>query len=154
MLVYTAPLRKLIHSQDPAYPYEALKNQISTKAEFQRERRKNSDVNANRLRKVLTHLLSRKPWTSRLLKLVDHFAFGEAWFLPTQRRWSPSNTATNFVCGANFSVEHALSFLSIRHNEIRDLTDDDRSLQQCVCGTGPSSTLLRDHGKTHRHYHR
>ncbi len=41
--------------------------------------------------------------------------------------WCSPNTATNCVCGANFTIDHALScprggFLSIRHNEIRDLT--------------------------------
>ncbi len=41
--------------------------------------------------------------------------------------WCPPNTATNCACGANFTIEHALScprggFQSIRYNEIRDLT--------------------------------
>ncbi len=39
-MLVTAPLRELIHSQDPAYPYEALTNQISAKAEIQREKRR------------------------------------------------------------------------------------------------------------------
>ena len=41
--------------------------------------------------------------------------------------WPPPGTSTHCVCGANFSVQHALScpcggFLSIHHNEIRDVT--------------------------------
>ena len=41
--------------------------------------------------------------------------------------WVPSRSPTSCACGANFTVEHALScprggFPSIRHNEIRDIT--------------------------------
>ena len=55
-MLVTAPLRELIHSQDHAY---ALTNQISAKAEIQRERRQNADLNANRLREVLTPTLKK-----------------------------------------------------------------------------------------------
>ena len=42
--------------------------------------------------------------------------------------WAPSRTPTTCACGASFSVEHVLScpkggFLSICHNELRDLTE-------------------------------
>lgn len=41
--------------------------------------------------------------------------------------WTPDRVPANCVCGASFSVEHAMScakggFPSLRHNEIRDLT--------------------------------
>ena len=40
--------------------------------------------------------------------------------------WQPSNLPSNCVCGAHFSVEHALScakggFPTLRHNEVRDI---------------------------------
>ncbi len=136
-MLVTAP-RELIHSQDPAYPYEALTNQISAKAEIQRERRQNADLNANRLREVLTPTLKKamdlakekgsSSWLTTL-PLEEHGfclhkdAFVDA--LALIYGWCPPNTATN--CDANFTIEHALScprggFPSIRHNEIRYLT--------------------------------
>ena len=41
--------------------------------------------------------------------------------------WAPSRTPTSCARGANFTVEHVLScprggLISIRHNEIRDIT--------------------------------
>ena len=36
--------------------------------------------------------------------------------------WPPQGLPTTCVCGSHFSVEHALSFPIIHHNEIRDLT--------------------------------
>lgn len=56
-MLVTAPLRKLFHSQDPAYPYEALTDQMSAKAEIRHEIRKQADLNAKRLRDVLTPTL-------------------------------------------------------------------------------------------------
>jgi len=49
--------------------------------------------------------------------------------------WSPQNLPFNWVCGKSNTIEHALSclngaFLSIRHNEIRDLTAE---LMSDVC---------------------
>ena len=139
-MLVTAPLRELIHSQDPAYPYEALTNQISAKAEIQRERRQKADLNANRLREELTPTLKKamdlakekgsSSWLTTL-PLEEHgFCLHKGAFvdaLALRYGWCPPNTATNCVCGANFTIEHALScprggFPSIRHNEIRDLT--------------------------------
>ena len=49
--------------------------------------------------------------------------------------WLPSNTPTSCVCGASFTVEHALScpkggFPIIRHDEVRDL---NANLMSEVC---------------------
>ena len=51
--------------------------------------------------------------------------------------WLPSNIPSTCTCGKFFTVEHTLScplggFPSIRHNEIRDLTEShDRGMSQC-----------------------
>ena len=53
------------------------------------------------------------------------------------------NLPQTFVCGKSFSVEHAFScpcggFLSISHNEIRDLTASLLSEVCCDVGVEPA----------------
>ena len=56
--------------------------------------------------------------------------------------WLPAGIPSECVCGKSFSIEHALScarggFLTLRHNEIRDLTAsfDDRGMFECCYRT-------------------
>ena len=66
-----------------------------------------------------------------VLPLSEHgFTLHRAAFhdaLALRYGWIPTNMPTTCECGKHFSVEHALScarggFISIRHNEIRDVT--------------------------------
>ena len=83
--------------------------------------------------KSLLELASEKGASSWLvaLPIVEHgfllhkSAFKDALWL--RYGWQPSDLPSECVCGASFTVEHALScpqggFRSLRHNEVRDLS--------------------------------
>ena len=139
-LLVTAPLRQLIHSNDTIYSHQALADQMSAKADIRRKRREQATAEANNLRGELTPAfqkamdLARERGSSSwltALPLEEHgFSLHKSAFidaLALRYGWVPSRSPTSCACGANFTVEHALScprggFPSIRHNEIRDIT--------------------------------
>ena len=136
----SGPLRDLILQQKPDYSFECLDAQLSARSTIKQHRREQATQAANDLkqhlspagRKVL-ELASEKGASNWLTSLpIEEFgfclhkgAFVDA--LSLRYGWPPPGTSTHCVCGANFSVQHALScprggFPSIRHNEIRDVT--------------------------------
>ena len=139
-LLVTRPLRQRMNSHDTGYSYEVLHDQMTAKAEIHQKRREQVNVEAARLRDELTPSLQRAmdlarlKWSSSwltVLPLEEHgFSLHKGAFvdaLALRYGWTPSRLPTCCVCGASFTVEHALScpcggFPSIRHNEIRDLT--------------------------------
>jgi len=82
------------------------------------------------LRKTLINTNQEASWLS-ILPLDEHgFALHKGAFrdaLCLRYGWRPPHLPTHCNCGAQFTVEHALScprFPSIRHNEIHDITAD------------------------------
>ncbi len=136
----TLPIRNLFLTQNPEYTYEALADQMASKAEIRRKRREQATEEANNLRSELTPALQKAMDLARekgssswltTLPLEEHgFTLHKGAFidaLALRYGWALSRTPTNCVCGASFTVEHVLScprggFPSLRHNEIRDLT--------------------------------
>ena len=136
----SAPLSNLIEEQRLEYPYECIEAQITAKKAVHQQRRTNAKVSASVIRGNVPAPLQRamdlalekgaSSWlTSLPLKefdLVLHKgAFRDA--IALRYGWLPKNIPTHCSCGANFTIEHALScpkggFPIMRHNEVRDLT--------------------------------
>ena len=120
------------------YTFAALADLMSARADIHWERRAQTILDADNLNDVLTPTLvkvmdlARERGASPIsLPIEEHGlclhngAFVDA--LALRFGWAPSRTPTSCTCGANFSVDHALScskggFPSIRHNKLRDLT--------------------------------
>ena len=139
-LLVTAPLRKLIQTQDSEYTYQAHADQMTAKADIQQKRHEQATTDASSLRGELTPNLQKamdlarergsSSWLTSL-PLEEHgFVLHKGAFvdaLALRYGWVPSRTPSSCECGASFMVEHVLScprggFPSIRHNEIRDIT--------------------------------
>ena len=139
-LLVTAPLRKLIQAQNPEYTYHAHADQMTARADRQRNHREQTTTDANSLRGELTPTLQKamdiarergsSSWLTSL-PLEEHgFVLHKGAFvdaLALRYGWALSRTPSSCECGASFTVEHVLScprggFPSIRHNEIRDIT--------------------------------
>ena len=104
------------------HAYEVLHDQMTAKAEIHQKRREQVNMEAARLRDELTPSLQRAMDLARLkgssswltvLPLEEHGvslhkgAFVDA--LALRYGWIPSRLPTCCVCGASFTVEHALS---------------------------------------------
>ena len=136
----TSPLSNLIATQCQDYPYDCVEAQYNVRKSVQQQRHDNAKASASDLRKLVPESLQRamdlaeekgvSSWLTSLpleeFNLVLHKgAFRDA--LALRYGWLPSNLPTHCSCGANFSVQHALScpkggFPILRHNEVRDLT--------------------------------
>ena len=134
--------------QSQEYPHEAKSEQIRAKITACNIRRQQEATVAedlkvrmrNRNRRAMTVCVEKgaSSWLSTL-PIADHGfalhkgAFRAALFL--QYGWSPHLLPSHCVCGQRLTIEHALicsrgEFPSIRHNEIRDMTDN---LMREVC---------------------
>ena len=141
-LMVTKPLKELILRQEFEYPYEALADQITAKADVRQLRSHQASQAASTIKETLSPPLLRaldlaqekgaSNWLTSLPIEEYGFCLHKGAFtdaLALRYGWVPSRTPVNCVCGTSFSVEHVLScsrggFPSIRHNEIRDLTAD------------------------------
>ena len=121
---------------------------MQAKSEARLSNRFRSEDAADALKETLTGSLrwamslvqekGSSSWLSALPIKGYGFSLHEGAFpnaFPLRYDWHPARTPSQCACGANFSIEHALScpkggFPSIRHNEIRDLT---ASLMTEVC---------------------
>ena len=141
-LMVTKPLKELILRQEFEYPYEALADQITAKADVRQLRSHQASQAASTIKETLSPPLLRaldlaqekgaSNWLTSLPIEEYGFCLHKGAFtdaLALRYGGVPSRTPVNCVCGTSFSVEHVLScsrggFPSIRHNEIRDLTAD------------------------------
>jgi len=154
----TAPLAALILQQETAYPHNINEKQATIKRRLKFERRQKQAEDATRIRAELTPNLQRamdlgsekgaSSWLMTLPIYEHNFALPKGSFrdaICLRYGWQPSRLPSHCVCGANFSVEHALScscggFPSIRHNNIRDLT---AKLLTEVCHNVATEPLLQ-----------
>ena len=138
----SAPLVSLILEQSTAYPTNCIESQKKSKCTAHNTRRlheKNSAIElSNRLPISMMRALEvskekgASSWLSALPIAEHGFALHKGAFrdaLCLRYGWQPPLLPANCVCGKHLTIEHALScpcggFPSIRHNELRDLTDD------------------------------
>ena len=136
----TKLLSDLILQQNCLYSFETLEAQLEAKADFRSSTRQMRMAEASRLKTRLpTRLqhsmtLAQERGTSSWLTALPVEEFGFALHkgvfhdaLALRYGWCPTSVPSQCACGHSFSVSHALSchmggYLSIRHNEIRDLT--------------------------------
>ena len=164
----TAPLATLIQQQSRCYPPEAKSAQMSLKKSTRTQRRHQEQATADALKDVLPSNLKRamdvstekgaSSWLTTLPIAEHGFALHKGAFrdaLCLRYGWRPQQLPSHCVCGAQFSIEHALNcpcggFPSIRHNEIRDITAE---LMSEVChgvGTEPELQPVTDEQLSHR----
>jgi len=134
------PLMNLILEKCAEYTQECFTDQTAAKSTVYQLRRQQAVRATEKLKPTLSNirrramdLASEKGASSWLTSLpVEEYgfcphrgAFRDA--LALRYWWSPQHTPMHCVCGASFTVEHALScprggFPIVRHNEIRDVT--------------------------------
>ena len=133
-------LKDAILQQDLQYTSEVATHQLAAKTDVHKLRWEQAMQTSEQLKTHLSHSLRRSmelaqekgasSWLTALPIKEFGFALHKRAFhdaLALRYNWPPLHTPSTCGCGAKFSVEHALScpkggFLSIRHNEIRDLT--------------------------------
>ena len=135
-----APLKEQILAQNNEYSLDCIESQVEAKVEAQKRQCNNVKELASALKESSSNTLQpamdlaqEKGASSWLTTLpLEEFgftlhngAFCDA--IALRYGWQPSRCPSSCACGANFSVEHALScpkggFPIVRHNEIRDLT--------------------------------
>ena len=124
------PLKQAILSDASEYSYELMCDQMNAKTAIHKQRQEHVAMAAEKL-----ELASEKGascWLTTLPITEFGFTLHKGTFhdaLALRYGWPPKHTPTNCECGASFSVDHALSckrggFPILRHNEIRDLTEN------------------------------
>ncbi|KAL5494471.1 hypothetical protein EMCRGX_G015811 [Ephydatia muelleri] len=145
------PLYNLILLHDSSYPTEAIEQQVEAKKEVHSLKLKHSQGSAFNLRPQLANSTQRSMdlaqekgasnWLTTLPIDENGFTLHKGAFrdaIALRYGWLPSNIPSTCTCGKSFTVEHALScplggFPSIRHNEIRDLTEShDRAVKKLL----------------------
>ena len=136
----TYPLVSLFLDQSGQFSMDTLARQQSVKYSIRADKRKISEAESHSLLPLLSGdlryavslaqekgasaWLSARPLSEHKFSLHKG-AFRDA--LALRYGWTPKGFPCECVCGASFSVEHALScnrggFPTLRHNEVRDLT--------------------------------
>ena len=138
----TAPLVRLIMDQSEEYAPEVNAVQTRMKNNARKFHRQYEARTANDLKESLPTKLQKamticsekgaSSWLSALPISEHGFALHKGAFrdaLCLRYGWRPSHLPLHCVCGQHFTIEHALScsrggLPTIRHNEIRNITDD------------------------------
>ena len=135
----SSPLVSQISSQHLTLDSTTLSEQLSAKSKVRSSKKKKLSDSTNSLTSLLSPDLQlamslaqergASSWLSTLPINEHGFTLHKGAFrdaLALRYGWQPSNLPSNCVCGAHFSVEHALScakggFPTLRHNEVRDI---------------------------------
>ena len=134
-----APLKEQILAQNNEYSLDCIESQVEAKVEAQKRQRNNAKELASALKESSSNTLQRamdlaqekgaSSWLTTLPLEEFGFTLHKGAFcdaIALRYGWQPSRCPSSCACGANFSVEHALScpkggFPIVRHNEIRNL---------------------------------
>ena len=154
----TGPLVLLLLEQDPRFTIGTLNEQLALKQGIHCENRRSSEELAASLHPLLSIelqgaremacLKGASSWLT-VLPLDDHaFSIHKGDFhdaVCLHYGWSLPHIPTECICGASFTVDHALTcphggYPILRHNEIRDIT---AQLMSEVCPNVATELILQ-----------